>query len=202
MQKRILCLVLALALLCALGACGKEETDPQAAPTVSPQEVQPAPTALKGDKTVKITLPLAYVEETYRGALDAYRINRGFLDLKVNEKKQTVTIKMTERGHKLLLIDIGLQVLEAIYALPDDPAYPYLKSIDALDDENYKTVAVSVDRAAYEADENAELLPFVLASHCMTYQAYTKKNQYRCTVLVNDAADGSEVFRNTYTDKN
>lgn len=194
--KRMLCAGLCLLLLFSFASCGERGGDPSSAIKI---------TATSGDgdlkDTVKITIPLSFVDEEYHDNLDAYCEKYGYISAKLNKKDETVTVKMNEFSHKLLLTQIGMKVIQSIYNIAEGGEYPYVKAIDSYDDKNFSEVVVSVDRKKYEADKTSSLMPFALAQCCFVYQAYTESTDYKCTVTVADAKTKDIISTKTYTDK-
>lgn len=194
--KRIICACLCLLLLFSFASCSKRGGDPSSAIKI---------TATSGDgdikDTVKITIPLSFVDEEYHNNLDLYCEKYGYISAKLNEKDETVTIKMNALSHDLLLAQIGMKVIKSIYNIVESGDYPYVKSIDSYDSKNFSEVVVSVDKEKYEADKTSSLMPFALAQCCFVYQAYTESTDYKCTVTVADAKTKDIISTKTYTDK-
>ena len=202
-MKNCLSLLLCLAMLFSLAACAENVELTEAGINNDAFSSENGSTQQKADApylkdTVKFTIPLSLIKESDRKDLDAYCSSHGYTSIKINEKKDTATIEMVEFSHQLMMTKIGLEVIDALYGTLEDGEYSYFKSIESFDEENFRSVVITVDREGYEADGTSSLLPYSLAQMCFMYQVYSQSNHYRCKVTVKDAKSGEVIYENKY----
>lgn len=214
-MKKIISAVLCALLVFSLASCGKKAQDDKVVTeagvtaekeTGSSQsseassETEQTTKKEKGSlkDTVKITIPLALLEEKYQKDIGLYCSEHGYKKAKINKHKQTVTITMQAFSHKLLLARVGMQVVGAIYDVAENKDYPYIKGITQIDEENFRSVVYSVDAKKYE---KGSLASYMMAQSCLLYQLYTTDTDYRVEVTAVDAKTGKVVETITYTDK-
>lgn len=202
-MKRIIALSLCLLSLLLLAACGKADVDQTSdafveAPVTNPAFTQtgtiPTPA---GSITIKV--PLAFLKNEQKENLASWADSRGFYSAEIDENKGVAILVMSDLSHRLLMTNVGLDVIEALYGLLDDKTFPYFKGIETYDSAGFTEVVILVDGNAYLTDPNADVLPQTLAQTCMIYQGYTTKDKYKCRVLVKDEATGGAVKDETYT---
>ena len=202
-MKKCLSILLCLAMIFSLAACAENvelneagiSSDAFSDEAGSSQQKAPAP-YLKD--TVKFSIPLSLIKESDRKNPEAYCSSHGYKSIKINEKKDIATIEMVKFSHQLLMTKIGLEVIDALYDTLEGGEYSYFKSIESYDEENFRSVVITVDREGYEADQTSSLLPYSLAQMCFMYQVYSQSNHYRCKVTVKDAKSNEVIYENKY----
>ena len=211
-MKRILCALLCVTLIFSFSACSKKDNGDDVTTTVvesankdeknSSKETTTEQTtkARKGslkDK-VKITLPLAVIDEKYRDDMDAYCADHGYIKAKIHKRAETVTITMKALTHELLLTEIGTKVIGSLYEIADSKDFSYINKIVSFDKQNFKSVVYSVDAKKYSKGSAAS---YMMAQSCLLYQLYTTDDDYRVDITVVDKKTGETIETVTYTDQ-
>lgn len=212
-MKKIIGAVLCVLLCFSFAACSKKtpgdadvtaadvavstQKNPQSSETFEETETTKKQKGSLRD-TVKITIPLALLEEKYQKDIKLYCSERGYKKAKINRMSGTVTITMQALSHKLLLTDIGMTVIGAIYDVAGSKDYPYIKEIVSIDEENFRSVVYSVDAKKYQ---KGSLASYMMAQSCLLYQLYTVDPEYRVDITVVDKKTGKTIETVTYTDK-
>ena len=202
-MKRMIALSLCLVSLLLLAACGKGDGGPTSEAFVEAAVTHPAFTQPgtipypKGSVTIKV--PLAFLKNDQTKNLAAWAESRGFYSAEIDKDKGVAVLVMSDLSHRLLLTNVGMDVIETLYGLLDDKTFPYFKGIETYDSAGFSEVVILVDGNAYMMDPNADVLPQTLAQTCMIYQGYTTEKKYKCRVLVKDEATGGAVKDETYT---
>lgn len=212
-MKKIICAVLCLTFLFTLAACGKKKDEGTLVAYRDDEGnvVTEYVTTTKSSKNdsgkkdineeVEVTMPLIFVSEEYRNDLDAYCEANGFISCKLNEKDQTVKIKMNSLTYDLNLVKIGTQVMSNIGNTIDSGEYPYVVNLESYSD-NFDEIVMLVDGEGYKKDNQSSLLPYFLGECGMFYQVYTTQNEYECTVKIKDEKSGEIIFEKTYKTDN
>lgn len=215
-MKKILCALLCALLIFSFSACSKKggeasppvikssseeqkstsESERSTSKEVTTEKTTKAKKGSLKDK-VKITIPLSVIDEKYRDDMDAYCADYGYQKAKVNKRAQTVTITMNALSHELLLADIGVRVVGAIYDIAGSEDYSYINKIESFDKENFKSVVFSVDAEKYSKGSAAS---YMMAQSCLLYQLYDVGNDYRVDITVVDKETGETIETVTYTD--
>lgn len=151
------------------------------------------------DETVKVQLPLAAIDEEYRNNLDAYCEKYGYTSAKKNGSDGSVTIKMSKFSYELLLTQVGLKVITAVYEVAESGDFPCVKSIEKLDTENFREAVIRVNKSKYLAE--GKDAPYTVGQSCLLYQVYDGSTDYKCEVTVVDNKTGEVIETLTYTDK-
>lgn len=201
-MKRILALGLCLLSLLLLAACGhSEETFDDSfveAAVTNPAFTEPG-TIPYPDNSVTIKVPLTFLKKDQRENLSGWAEARGFYSAEIDEEKGVAVLVMSDLTHRLLLTNVGLDVIEALYGLLDNHTFPYFKGIETYDSSDFSELVILVDGNAYMLDPESDVLPQTLAQTCMVYQGYTTEKKYSCRVLVKDEESGGAVKDETYT---
>lgn len=221
-MKKIICAVLCIALLVCIFVFAKrsknadetvaeisssqagdssKETTTKNETTKPAKETEPETTKQKKGSlkdTVKITIPLAVLDEKYQKDLKAYCEDYGYTKAKLNRLDRTVTVTMKAFSHELLLTQIGMKVVGALYEIAGSKDYPYINKIESFDNDNFKSVVYSVDAKKYPKES---LSSYMMAQSCLLYQLYTEDTDYRVDITVIDKKTGKEIETITYTDK-
>ena len=202
-MKRIIALSLCLPMLLLLAACGRPDDAEMSnafieAPVTNPAYTETGTVPVPAD-SVTIKVPLAFLKNEQRENLASWADARGFYSAEIDEDKGVAILVMSDLSHRLLLTNIGLDVIESLYGLLDDHTFPYFKGIETYDSTDFSELVILVDGNAYMMDPDADVLPQTLAQTCMIYQGYTTEKKYTCRVLVKDEATGGAVKDETYT---
>ena len=203
-MKRMLYFSLCLLAVLLLAACGqsKETSVPEDTGFAEAAVTNPAYTEVRDitypEGSVTIRVPLAFMSTEEKEDLPAYADSRGFYSAEIDEKKGVAILVMSDLSHKLLLTNVGLDVIEDLYDILDNGSFPYFKGIETYDSKDFSELVILVDGNAYLMDPNADLLPYTLAQTCMIYQGYTTETKYHCRVLVKDKETGGAVRDETY----
>lgn len=183
-------------MLASFAACGKKGGDPQSM-FVNPR------TTTDGDvkDTVKVNLPLSLIAEEYRDDLDAFCERYGYKSAKRNSDG-TVTVKMSSLSRDLLLTQVGMDSIKAIFAVAESGDYPYVKKIKSYDSKNFSEVSILVNKAKYLSAETSSLMKLVIAQSCLTYQAYAgiEEPKVKITIIDNKTKDTIEEKEFTNSD--
>ncbi len=213
-MKKITSLILCLACVLTLASCGKNKeaaandvvTD-ESGIWVSETTAQKNGKEDKDDKIgtsnpnkkVEITIPLGAIDEKYRDNLQAYCEAKGYESAKLNKKDGTVTIKMRAITRDLLLTEIGMTVVGAIYEIAGNKKdYPYINKIESFDKDNFSSVVYSVNGKTYKKNSAAS---YMMAQSCLLYQLYSSDSNYKVTVTAVDKKNNKVIESITYTDK-
>ena len=196
-MRKIILALLASVMLFTFACCGKEQEEPvfayrdEEGNVVTGTADQVQSTEKNNDKkkdmneTVVIEIPLPLVEEKYQNDLDKYAETYGYEEVKLDEKTQTVRIKMTAFSHDLLLVRIGTTVMNSIGSTFESEEFPYMTGIGEYNDD-FSEIEIFVDKKAYNEDPQSSLLPYAIGEYCMFYQLYTTRDEYDCKVTVRD----------------
>lgn len=192
-MKRFLSLFLVLVMFFSFAACGKKGDE---------ENQEPVSTTERAEKkgTAKISIPLAVIEKGFWNDLDKYCETYGYESAKLNEKTQTVTVKMDYMSYRLLLTQMGMEVIQGIYKVLEDGTYKYFKDIESYDDKNFGEVVILVNQKSYENDPTSTLLPFTLAQTCFLYQMYTEAGIDKCDIIIKNAKTKEVIETKTYTE--
>lgn len=173
--KNAVCVGFALLIAMSLVSCkGDNGGDSPAITTVED--------ASNVNADIKIVVPYESIEPEYRDDLDAYCEHYGYESAKLNKSKGTVTIKMNGFRHELLLARVGMTVIKNIYAFEKDKSYPYLVSVDVVNDKDFSTAEITVKEKAYKAD--GTMLPFMIGQDLLLWQKYANVQEVGATVTV------------------
>lgn len=210
-MKRILCALLCAVVIFSFSACSKKDTGEASPPVIgsaaedeksSSKEVAAEETTKVRKRSlkdkVKITIPLAVIDEKYHDDMDAYCADHGYLKAKVNKRAETVTITMKAFTHEFLLTEIGTKVIGSLYEIADSKDFPYINEIESFDKNNFRSVVYSVDAEKYSKGSAAS---YMMAQSCLLYQLYTADDDYRVDITVIDKDTGETIETVTYTDK-
>ncbi len=146
--------------------------------------------------TVDIKLPASLFadEDMTKFDADAYAIEQGFKSAKVNEDG-SVTVTMTKAKHKELLKEMADSLDANFKEFVNGENTSYIKEITH--NENFTTVTMKVDKAAYE---NAfDFTPLAIGMSVAMYQAFIE-TEYHVEISIVDAATGAAINSITYPD--
>jgi len=194
-MKKSLCIVLSLAMVLVFTSCGaKTET------TAKSSEESPSPSTVVVDEnliTVDITLPASFFEDKDMSNFnaDTYAQEQGFKKAVLNEDG-SVTVTMTKADHKKMLKELTDNCDTSFAEIVESESTPYIKSIEHSD--NFDSITVEVDRAAYEAAA-FELTPFTLGLSGMMYQLFSGDEQH-VEVNMKDVDTGDVIKTIVYPD--
>lgn len=202
-MKKLLCLILILVSVLSLGACSKEPelieveiVNGTTVAAVGTSEAQGKAPYLK--KTMRFSIPLSFLSEKDLADLDTYCKDHGYTRIKINEKNSTAKIEMPKLSHQLLMTQLGMDAIKAMYDILEGEKYPFFKSIESFDKKNFREIVITVDGAGFSSDVSATDLIGELARSCYKYQAYSTSNYYRCKITVKDAESGAVLSNETY----
>ena len=147
------------------------------------------------DDEVKIVVPLFSIDEKYQNDLDGLCEAYGYSSAKLNKRDETVTITTNAFRHKLLLTRIGMRVIKAIYDLEEDKKYPYLVSVDEINDDDFSSATITVKKKSFQ-----DLLPYVIGQDLLLYKMYEGSGNYDVSVIVKDEK-GNLIEEFHYSDK-
>lgn len=145
---------------------------------------------------VELTLPAMLFEGEDMSNFDTekYAEEQGLISAKVNEDR-SMTVTMTKEKHEKFLADLSATVEATFADQIGDELSPYIK--DITHNDNFTSVVVKVDRAAYE---NAfDITPFTIALSVAMYQAFANMEFY-VEVDIVDVATGETIKTVTYPD--
>ncbi|MBQ8028140.1 MAG: hypothetical protein IJ262_01890 [Clostridia bacterium] len=201
---KIICIVLALCIIAGglvyfFTKRGEVSVDSPVVVTTTEEETEKKEEGSLRD-TTKITIPLAVIEEKYQKNLDGLCDEYGYASARLNEKDQTVTIKMKTFSYELLLTKIGMRVIKAVYDIQESGAYPFIKEIESIDTENFRKVVIKVSEKKYEKNKKqAEEALSTIGSMCLYYQVHTESDEYKCEILVLSSKTDKLIDTKTYT---
>ena len=191
-MKKLIALILAMCMMAAvLSACGGSEQPPAKQPSAD------NPNSIETDEkflTVDITLPASLFEGEENFDADAYAAEQGFTKAVVNADG-SVTITMTKAKYNELIDEMTADLDASFSELIGSEDSPYIKDITHSDD--FTTVEVKVDRAAYE---NAfDLTPMTIGFSTMMFQAFLEM-EHHCEISIVDASNGDIINTVVYPD--
>lgn len=191
-MKKLIALILAMCMMATvLSACGGSEQPPAKQPsTDNPNSIETDEKLL----TVDITLPASLFEGEENFDADAYAAEQGFTKAVVNADG-SVTITMTKAKYNELIDEMTADLDASFSELIGSEDSPYIKDITHSDD--FTTVEVKVDRAAYE---NAfDLTPMTIGFSTMMFQAFLEM-EHHCEISIVDASNGDIINTVVYPD--
>ncbi len=194
-MKRTFCIGLALVMVLGFSACvssaktapdNQEESSTQSKVVVDENII-----------TVDVTLPATFFEGKDMSTFDAdaYTQEQGFKKAVLNDDG-SVTVTMTKAKHWEMLEEISNQCDTSFAEMVESENTPYIKNITH--SENFNTVTVDVDRAAYEA-ATFEMTPFTLGLSGMMYQVFSGDDQH-VEVTIKDVDTGDVINNIIYPD--
>lgn len=193
MIKKILSLLLAIALLTSLSCCAQNSSK-------ETEQTDAASDAIETDEnflTVEITIPSAMFsdEDMSNFDADAYASEEGFLSAKVNDDG-SVTATMTKSKHAELLAELTKSMEDSLAEYVESESTPYIKEITHNDD--FTEVSMKVNREAYEStiDFTALGIGILVA----IYQAFTE-TEYHVDIHIVDVATGETFSTVTLPEK-
>lgn len=194
-MKKALCLCLALSMYLMLAACGQKTVSS----SENPAESSPQSGVVVDENiiTVDITLPATFFEgkDMSNFDTDAYAQEQGFNKAVLNDDG-SVTVTMTKAKHRVMLEEITNQYNTSFAEMVESENTPYIKSI--AHSENFDTITVDVDRAAFEA-ATFEMTPFILGFGGMMYQVFSG-DELHVEVTIKDADTGDTINTTIYPD--
>ena len=196
-MKRLTALILALVLLAALSACGKDVvTNTDAVPSTTDPNTE-----------MVITVPLSYMNflsvtnEKYKDNIQLFCDDNDFLSYTEDTEAGTVTFTMTAFTYNGLLTKKGFELIGKITSLFESETYPYFTDIGEYN-ENFSHIVLFVDKQEFEKDEFSSSLAAYIADICMhNYQIFTTTADYSCTVTVKDAETEETISEKTYNSR-
>lgn len=148
--------------------------------------------------TVKMKIPLAAIDAEYYNDLDAYCKAYGYTS--ATQKGDSVVVTMSKFSYELLVSQIGINSVRAVYDVLESGDFPYVKDIPSLDTENFSAATLSVDGNEYKNVSDDALR--IVAQSCILYQIYNQDKKYKVEITVIDANTNEVIETKTYTDKN
>lgn len=138
-MKKLLALLLALAMAFSVTACGGETSETEESSDNSTVEVD------ENLLSVEVTVPVDFVEEgTTQESLDSLVAEKGFKSATLNDDG-SVTYVMTKGQHKELMEGIKTSIDESIADMISSGDYPTIVEIEANDDYTAFDVTLSTD---------------------------------------------------------
>lgn len=211
-MKRLIALVLCLALALSLAACGKKEENPSSTnsqtSTVQQENSESGSSGTNGQATTiqrengeviltmsKDMLEIAGIsaDDMLASTNDADRITKN--------DDGSVTCKITEDEYNQLLSTLKETIDETIQAIKDDETIAgCVKDITYTDDVG--EIVVTAEKEAFENSITAAMIAPTLGLYGMMYQMYTgvPSEEIKCTVAVKDSSTGEEFQSVTYPD--
>ncbi len=213
-MKKLWISLLVVSLVLIVSSCGKNTESDPALPSAAPSEAaeetdaaatEPAPTDTENQGittdenllTVDITLPASLFEDQDMATFDpdAYAEEQGFKKAVLNEDG-SVTVTMTKAKYRELLEEMTQSYEESFSEMIESESTPYVKAISHTDD--FGTITVDVDRAAYEAGF-LDMTPFVVGMTGMMYQVFLDGEPH-VEVIMRDADTGETIKSTIYPD--
>ena len=197
MFKKITSTILALLMILSFAGCAQTDTDPTDASNFGSTEGSTEAQGIEVDEnllTVDITLPASFFGDKDMSTFDAdaYADENGYLSAKLNEDN-SVTVKMTQLKYTALLNETAASLETSFAEFIEAEDTPYIKGITHNDD--FTTITIEVDRAAYESAFDFSALSVSLAASL--YQAIAGV-EFHVDVVYVDAASGETFKTVTY----
>lgn len=190
--SRILCIFILALMLFSVTACtgGAKQT--------FSEDGKGQLTTANYNQTVKIELPLSVLSEEDQNDIDAYCEKRGYINAKINKRKETVTITMKELSYDLMKGEIGMEVIKTIYSFENNKDYPYFNKVESYDKEHFSKVVFSADGSLYKKNS---LAAYNIGQSCLLYQLYEGSGVYKVEVEVIDKDTKEVIDTQIYSDK-
>lgn len=198
MNKKIVAVLCVFALVFSVGflwiSKSKQTVSDPVVITTTTEKEQESNSGSKKD--VKLTLPISAIPEEYRNDLEGYKELHGYEKVKL-DANGNVKIKMSALSFGLLQTQIGIQVINSVYEIAEKKENSYIKEVQSIDTENFKSVTVSVNAEKYGKSDKAAL--YDMAVSCFYYQLYSENPQYKCDITVIDAKTKKVIETKNYT---
>ena len=188
-MKKIAAVLLAALILTSFASCAKADVEGTGT-TAGADEVTIT------DEQVKIVLPVDVLEEKYQHDLDAYCKDYGYISAKLDSGRGEVTVVLNKFSYDLMMTQIGMKVIAAIYDVAEGKDYPCVKAVKELDKDGFRSCTIAVDREKYEKEGDTGA--FVIAQSCFLYQLYDQTKDYSCEVTIVDAQTGDVIEVKNY----
>ena len=194
-MKKLLLLLLALVFI--VSACGNEEASgdkEKESPKNEVEETEEGVSVDKGLFNVEVTLPASFFEGEDIAEVVANAKEEGVGEAIANEDG-SVTYKMSKAQHKEMLAEIKTGMKESVEEIKNDEDFQSIKDITYND--SFSEFTVVVDKAAYENSFDG-FATFGLGMAGAYYQLFNgeEPEDYKVTISIKDETTG-EVFDTT-----
>lgn len=204
MLKKILSILLILALALSISACGQDNASDTNLETTLPteeleildipEETEEVLTVEDDSVPIALLLPSSLIPKQELPYIDwdAFATEHGFIAAEMTEGGD-ICVTLTETHQTEILNRLSVEIDNLIATYVQGEATPYIQ--DILCGENYSVFTIKVDAKDYKA--SFDFASTTLGQKALEYQLYSG-NEYTVTVSIADAISGKAIHSFTY----